>query len=49
MPAVSSRVVCKKEVAMVCETHHFDNPRNTAMTNATKDGTVAIELMAPPG
>ena len=31
---------------MVCETHHFHIPRNTAMTTGTKRKTAAVELKA---
>ena len=31
---------------MVCETHHFHNPRNTATTTGTKRKTAAVELKA---
>ena len=31
---------------MVCETHHFHIPRNTAMTTVTKRKTAAVELKA---
>ena len=43
---VVCRVVCKKEVTMVCETHHFHNPRNTAMATGTKRKSATIELKA---
>ena len=31
---------------MVCETHHFHDPRNTAMATGTKRKSATIELKA---